>query len=607
VLPALNKRDGSVLKLAVTAVNQTSTLVKREDEVSLFNTQSGTRYLIKFSIGTPPQPVEVAIDTGSSDTWVNPTCSAADDATDAALCSTLPVFDPKSSSTLVDTGTTFDLDYGSGNAQGEFYKDSWVLGGATITGQQFGVATSSTELPNGLMGVGPGVELTGYPTIIDTLVTEGFTQSRAFSLDLRGVDTPTGSIIFGGVDTTKYTGALEKLPIIPKAQSPDDYDRYWIYLGGLGITNPGQSSQTLLTPASPGQAVFLDSGETLSRLPSSFVNTLLPSFPSAVLDPYGSGVYQVPCSVASQNGTVDFVFGSTTIHVPFHDFIWQAGANVCGLGVVVDNSTPLLGDAFLRAAYVVYDQDNQNLLLANAADCPSDNLVPISTGPNAVPSITGSCPTSSPTSSSSSSSTSTPALPTSSGIKYSNSSSTPTGPSSTLSTVYATTTYTISSCAPTITNCPYGQVTTDTVILYTTYCPVAGESPATGTPAATPATVTPVVATVAPVLVVPVLATSPYEVGTAYAYTSPTTSVQGKLVAGETGTGTTVAPYASSYAAGGVPTGTGTGAGSVYTPATTSASGTTSAKGQTYTGGAERVMGGVWMVGLAGLVGVALL
>jgi hypothetical protein len=74
--------------------------------------------------------------------------------------------------------------------------------GATITGQQFGVATSSTELPNGLMGVGPGVELTGYPTIIDTLVTEGFTQSRAFSLDLRGVDTPTGNVSGPGIRST---------------------------------------------------------------------------------------------------------------------------------------------------------------------------------------------------------------------------------------------------------------------------------------------------------------------------------------------------------------------------------------------------------------------
>jgi hypothetical protein len=66
--------------------------------------------------------------------------------------------------------------------------------GQAITGQQFGVASFTSELPNGFMGVGPGIELTGYPTIVDTLATEGITQSRAFSLDLRGVDSTSGMI-----------------------------------------------------------------------------------------------------------------------------------------------------------------------------------------------------------------------------------------------------------------------------------------------------------------------------------------------------------------------------------------------------------------------------
>jgi len=42
----------------------------------------------------------------------------------------------------------------------------------------------------------------------------------------------------------------------------------------------------------------------------------------------------------------------------------------------------------------------------------------------------------------------------------------------TTSTVYATSVYTVTSCAPTVTNCPVGHVTTDIVSLYTTVCPV---------------------------------------------------------------------------------------------------------------------------------------
>ncbi|RDW92231.1 hypothetical protein BP5796_01625 [Coleophoma crateriformis] len=52
-------------------------------------------------------------------------------------------------------------------------------------------------------------------------------------------------------------------------------------------------------------------------------------------------------------------------------------------------------------------------------------------------------------------------------------------PELTTSTVYTTKVYTITSCAPTVTNCPakLGSVTTETVIAYTTVCPVS--TPAT--------------------------------------------------------------------------------------------------------------------------------
>ncbi|RDW58750.1 hypothetical protein BP6252_13226 [Coleophoma cylindrospora] len=46
-------------------------------------------------------------------------------------------------------------------------------------------------------------------------------------------------------------------------------------------------------------------------------------------------------------------------------------------------------------------------------------------------------------------------------------------PSFTTSTVYATSTYTITSCAASITNCPLNSVTTETIAVYTTICPVA--------------------------------------------------------------------------------------------------------------------------------------
>lgn len=90
-------------------------------------------------------------------------------------------------------------------------------------------------MPTGLMGVGPGVELTGYPIIIDSLATQGFTKSRAFSLDLRGFESAEGAIIFGGIDTGKFSGKLEKCPIIPATAAPDGQDRLVSHLVVVGL------------------------------------------------------------------------------------------------------------------------------------------------------------------------------------------------------------------------------------------------------------------------------------------------------------------------------------------------------------------------------------
>lgn len=61
----------------------------------------------------------------------------------------------------------------------------------------------------------------------------------------------------------------------------------------------------------------------------------------------------------------------------------------------------------------------------------------------------------------------------SSSTRWSNSSVSATSVEMTTSTVYTTRPVTITSCAPTVTSCPIGKVTTETVALYTTVCPVS--------------------------------------------------------------------------------------------------------------------------------------
>lgn len=257
---------------------------------------------------------------------------------------------------------------------------------ATIKEQIIGIATESHQIPLGILGMSPPISGKGdYPYVLDTMVAQGVIKSRAFALDLRGVDNPNGALIFGGLDTAKYIGALSKLPMLDPSDTPGGANRYYVTMTGVGLTLP---SGEVARSAAIDVPVFLDSGGTLSQLPSNIFQAFAAAFQGAEYDP-SSGFYFLPCDMTDLAGSVDFYFGETAIRVPFNDFIWQI-EEYCILGVVESDGEPVLGDTFLRAAYVVFDQDNRNLHIAQAANC-GENLVAIGSGKDAVPSVTGEC------------------------------------------------------------------------------------------------------------------------------------------------------------------------------------------------------------------------
>lgn len=137
----------------------------------------------------------------------------------------------------------------------------------------------------GILGVGPDLNgwTSPYPMFINSLFQQGITYSRAFSLDLRGLDSSSGSIVFGGIDTKKYASDLVKLPIIPASHSPDGYTRLWIYLDSISANQPdGAVVSVYAKPdGGNGQAVLVDSGSTLSALLTAIFNKLVAAFPSA--------------------------------------------------------------------------------------------------------------------------------------------------------------------------------------------------------------------------------------------------------------------------------------------------------------------------------------
>lgn len=198
----------------------------------------------------------------------------------------------------------------------------------SINSQIFGVTKVSYNHYIGILGLSPpvqGEKNATYTYVLDNLVDQGVLDSRAFSLDLRDVDSSEGSIIFGGIDTGKYIGSLEKLPI----QSPrGGGDRYWVNLSGAGLTLPNGESVLVEGGDSP---VILDSGSTISTLPTVFFEGIGAALGGKYDDL--SGNFVVDCGLRNVSGTVDFVFGEKVIGVSYKDFIITSNSGACILGM----------------------------------------------------------------------------------------------------------------------------------------------------------------------------------------------------------------------------------------------------------------------------------
>ncbi|KAF3057013.1 putative aspartic-type endopeptidase OPSB [Trichoderma lentiforme] len=382
------------------------TLDKRAVEVQVEN-RSDVSYYAQLNIGTPPQTVYAQIDTGSFELWVNPDCSNVQ-TSDQRFCRAIGFYDPKSSSTSFVTGSAAQLRYGIGSANVSYVQDSIALpGSATMKDVQFGVADASVDEFSGILGIGAGEGVnTLYPNFIDELAKQGVTKTKAFSLALGSKTEEEGVIIFGGVDTGKFSGKLAHLPIVPADDSPDGVARYWVDMNSISLSPPTGKSTTF---ANTKMTVFLDSGSTLTLLPQSLVNEIADSLGSTGTDDSGFAI--VDCGLINEPGTIDFEFDGVTIKVPYSEMIRSVSSLPphCYLGMMGSTQFALLGDTFLRSAYAVFDLTGSMVHLAPYVNCGTS--VKTITSTSSLQDLEGTCNTNGseePSSPSQSSSSSTP-------------------------------------------------------------------------------------------------------------------------------------------------------------------------------------------------------
>ncbi|CAK9682686.1 unnamed protein product [Candida parapsilosis] len=331
-------------------VNATSELSKRSSPSSPLYFE-GPSYGIRVSVGSNKQEQQVVLDTGSSDFWVVDSSASCQ----KGNCKQYGTFDPHSSTSFKSLGSSFSIGYGDKSSSiGTWGQDTIYLGGTSITNQRFADVTS-TSVNQGILGVGR-VETESanppYDNVPITLKKQGKIKTNAYSLYLNSPGAATGTIIFGGVDNAKYSGKLIEEPLVS--------DRY-LAVNLKSLNYNGDNSNA-------GFGVVVDSGTTISYLPDSIVDDLANKV-GAYLEPVGLGneLYFIDCN-ANPQGSASFTFDNgAKITVPLSEFVLQSTANACVWGLQSSdrqNVPPILGDNFLRHAYVVFNLDKETVSLA---------------------------------------------------------------------------------------------------------------------------------------------------------------------------------------------------------------------------------------------------
>jgi hypothetical protein len=197
--------------------------------------------------------------------------------------------------------------------------------------------------------------------------------------------------------------------------STDEPAHFNIRLSGFSANTPSDADD--LDLADLDSFAILDSGSTICLMPDAQVRQIHDEFDVVSID--GVLAPFADCAWRGSRGdgySFDFEFGDKTIRVPLREMVVNAfddvqdqimadpstrrlfgdweGVCIFGIGSTAnfgfeDDQFTLLGDTFLRSAYVVYDLANDQLGLAQAnLDSDDSDIVEIEAG-SSLPSVRG--------------------------------------------------------------------------------------------------------------------------------------------------------------------------------------------------------------------------
>ncbi|THG98974.1 hypothetical protein EW026_g3293 [Hermanssonia centrifuga] len=306
----------------------------------------------------------VQLDTGSSDLWIDPSD------TNVVLQGTK------------DTGVTSTICYFDTTcASGSVLISDVTFGNLTIPGQAFINAVGSNATYGNMTGLlGLGSTSSYASAIIQSLDGDNDVNSETFLQNLFNVYPDTPNFIsfllsrsdFGVTDGGTFTigelaagmQAVQQTPQLPVLS-----ENGWVTAAAAIIVNGREfvSQSSTPSPALVGDQLLtsLDTGTSRAQAPQPLVDAIYQNLPDAV---YDDGSYTMPCD---SKINVSIIFGEQTFPIHPIDIVvvpdpgenarTDANNTLC-IGAFSylesEDLDILLGDTFLRNAYVVYNFGN---------------------------------------------------------------------------------------------------------------------------------------------------------------------------------------------------------------------------------------------------------
>ncbi|CAO3587788.1 unnamed protein product [Absidia cylindrospora] len=424
--------------LASSIEKRKRSLDKRDPfQAALYN-DDGSQYLIEIGVGTPAQNFTVTLDTGSANFGFLPLPVLQILVPIHVLTQVLPQL-----SKIQTPPSLFNM-VSIGAVNGTYSTDTVTIAGAQVTNQQFGLASSTSDIlttgesmggpgsgvpsenstsgsdkptGNGILGLGyPSLtastsngQSSSYNPTVFNMVNQKVIANPIFSIYMNKESEAgwAGEVIFGGTDQSKYTGDLVYLPVAPLSASGSssggNYYYWMVYAQGIAVKGTGsndtdqsysfsgQSSRGSSSSSGVG-AFILDTGTTLTYLPEQITQSIISSVAGGSsgykLD-VQSQIYYIDCAKASSSATVELQMSQSsevssnpvTLSVPVSNLVIPLDANtadqarLCMFGIApmqassqggIGSSMLLIGDSFLRAAYMVFDMGQNRIGLAAA-------------------------------------------------------------------------------------------------------------------------------------------------------------------------------------------------------------------------------------------------